>query len=72
MIAGGLLGFTSMYLLFFWGIQKYCIHYRAMSENKYAHYIRQEYINQFPNTEKAKMYAKFGFILREKYDFSKY
>eukprot|EP00826_Nyctotherus_ovalis_P008712 TRINITY_DN12263_c0_g1_i8.p2 TRINITY_DN12263_c0_g1~~TRINITY_DN12263_c0_g1_i8.p2 ORF type:complete len:100 (+),score=24.86 TRINITY_DN12263_c0_g1_i8:203-502(+) len=71
-VAGGIVGFNSMYLLFFYFIEKHCVHARAMSEGKYAHHIRQQYIKEFPNTRKAKMYANFDKQLREKYDLAKY
>lgn len=69
---GGMFGFGSMYLLFFWVIEKYCLHLRALSEGKCADYIRREYIKEFPNTWKGKMYAEFDLKLREKYDITKY
>ena len=69
---GGIGGFTLTYLLFFYFIERICFNRLAMTNKKYADYIRREYIKEFPNTKKAKKYAEFDKSLREKYDINKY
>lgn len=54
-----------VYFLFSFPVESWHFHKRALSWNKpYAQYLRDSYIERFPNTWKAKIYKE----LNEKYD----
>ena len=39
-------------------IESFYFHYNAMRDRQYSHLIRTQYIKQFPNTKRAKIYER--------------
>lgn len=59
MVLGGIMGFSGMYLFYFLVIERLCVNKRALSNEKYGHFIRQTFIKEFPNSKKAEIYRNY-------------
>ncbi len=64
---GAVMGFSLTSLAFYFCVESAYVHVYALSEGKYAGYIRQEYLKRFPGTGKAILYSDYNSELEEKY-----
>eukprot|EP00831_Metopus_contortus_P053014 TRINITY_DN44544_c0_g1_i2.p1 TRINITY_DN44544_c0_g1~~TRINITY_DN44544_c0_g1_i2.p1 ORF type:complete len:152 (+),score=36.73 TRINITY_DN44544_c0_g1_i2:24-479(+) len=66
-IFGGVIGFSMIYSFFITIVETNAIDKVALSEEKYSHFLRTEYLKRFTNTSRASLYNKYSEYIKKKY-----